>query len=203
MVKINGVEATNLMADKTNKKNMPTLNEILDRMEANYCNMNSQPDRQVEKQSIGKNFGAQSNQKFEKNQNSTFWNGYANNQSENSWNDYAKSQSNGSFEKNDLQQASAQQNSTASEGPATLQDDDKSNLILSILPSLLSGNKTHSLGKEQNILMKELLKNTHNPKLAKLFELLPKLTTAKASTASAKRQNVREEPSIDSFKRIE
>ena len=76
--------------------------------------------------------------------------------------------------------------------------DDKSNVLLSILPSLLDKSSGE---KEKNILIGELLKNSKNPTLAKLIEVLPKLTSINKAKASIQQQILptREQPKIDSF----
>ena len=76
--------------------------------------------------------------------------------------------------------------------------DDKNSVLLSILPSLL--NKS-SGEKEKNILIGELLKNSKNPTLAKLMEVLPKLTNINKAKTSVQQQAlpVHQQPKIDSF----
>lgn len=76
--------------------------------------------------------------------------------------------------------------------------DDKNSILLSVLPSLL--NKS-SGEKEKNILIGELLKNSKNPTLAKLMDVLPKLTSVNKAKASVQQQVLpaHQQPKIDSF----
>ena len=81
-----------------------------------------------------------------------------------------------------------------------------SDLLFSILPMLLSKNKTASTMKTtQNKLFETLIKNSNNPRLAKLAQLLPKILnnnplTQTLSNTPAEDKN---EPKIDSFKKVE
>ena len=85
-----------------------------------------------------------------------------------------------------------------------LQNGDNSNLLLSILPMMLSKDKTSAFKKSQNEIMKQMLKKINNPMLAKLFELMPKL--AKATSAETQNANVetnKKEKNIDEFVKAE
>ena len=78
-------------------------------------------------------------------------------------------------------------------------DDEKNNLLLSILPTMLSKNKTLTGFKNsQTTLFKELLKNSNNPKLLQFAELLPKLMS-KTSVSDMAQSQQKNEPKIDSF----
>ena len=83
---------------------------------------------------------------------------------------------------------------------------DKSNLIMSVLPALLSKNKgANFLFDEKNILIKELLKNSKNPMINKLFELMPKLANKNISSSqSIETEKAQKKlPAIDSFVKTE
>ena len=74
------------------------------------------------------------------------------------------------------------------------------NLILSILPMLLSKNKnTNSLKNTENLIFKEILKNSNNPKLMQLAELLPKILNKKSIETETTEQEVKDIPNIESY----
>ena len=78
--------------------------------------------------------------------------------------------------------------------------DEKNNLLFSILPTLLSKNKTNAFKDSQNILFKEIIKSSNNPKLSQLMELLPKLFSKKSSSSVIESTNViHTQPKIDSY----
>lgn len=86
--------------------------------------------------------------------------------------------------------------------------EDKSNLLMSILPAMLSQNKaSNGLSKQKDMLVKELLKNTQNPMLGKLFQLLPQLTSKNGLTSSQNSESPaeakKEVPKIDTFKKTD
>lgn len=80
---------------------------------------------------------------------------------------------------------------------------DKNELLMSLLPLLLSKNKTgiDSLSVGENDIMQNLLKNTNNPMLSKILEMIPKFKNL--SSKKTKKQEevkpVNDSPKIDSF----
>lgn len=80
---------------------------------------------------------------------------------------------------------------------------DKNELLMSLLPLLLSKNKTgiDSLSAGENDIMQNLLKSTRNPMLSKILELIPKFKNL--SSKGTKKQEyvkpVNDSPKIDSF----
>ena len=63
------------------------------------------------------------------------------------------------------------------------------------------------MDKQKDILINELLKNSGNPMLAKLFKLLPQLSTKgvlqNVAEAESNSNTQKQEPKIDSFKKTD
>jgi len=146
MVKINGVKATNSFETQKQKDIKPSINEILSRMETNYQNVH-------------------------------------NVKSEN-YNSTPKSNINNSNISADIFNESEQNTSPASQGLFSniLGNVDggignaDNNLLLSILPMMLTKNKgANTLKNSQNMIFKEILKNSKNSRLKQIAELLPKI----------------------------
>ena len=174
-MKINGVVIEN---ETTKKERTPTINQILDNMENNFQMVNS-------KQKFAEGFSGQFS---EQKDNQTFAQSFLG-------------------KKNGEQNYSLNQEVKAeSFNNQNFQHDDKNNLLLSILPTLLSQNKSpKNLNKQKEMLIGELLKNSSNPMLSKLFKLLPQL--ANKTDVLKNEENSKEsapqktEPKIDSFRK--
>ena len=157
MVKINGVKATNTF--EAESKKISALNQILDKMESNYEDINSKANKKqnVEQQRYN-------NSNFDKNQ--------------------------------------SDDNVTTQSYSSNMFSSDKSGLIMSVLPALLSNNKgAKNLFDEKNILIKELLKYSKNPMINRLFELMPKLANKNTSVSQTMEaeETQKKLPAIDSF----
>ena len=79
--------------------------------------------------------------------------------------------------------------------------DENSNLLLSILPLLLSKDKkSFSLKNSQNEIIKLFLKKSNNPMLLKIFELLPKISNLnKTEIHTQNTESAQNNKSIDDF----
>lgn len=80
---------------------------------------------------------------------------------------------------------------------------DSSNLLLNILPMLLSKDKNSYFKNSQNEIIKQLLKKTNNPMLLKLFELMPKLAKEKNTETENTKAETKKEKNIDDFVKAE
>lgn len=144
MTLINGVKIESNNASSQNSQRQPTMNEVLNRMQNNYDNINSR------------------------------------NISTENTND---SSTNNNEVTNIL--------GTAGGG--------KDSLIKSLLPMLMSANKTNeSPAIDSNKLIDMIVKNTNNPNISKLLELMPLISKNKTKTQS-KEDSTTEKPKINSF----
>jgi hypothetical protein len=78
--------------------------------------------------------------------------------------------------------------------------DDKNNLLMSLLPLIISGkgkNSASFIQSQQQQLVKQLIKSANNPLLEKFFELLPKFKQNAKTSETV--ETKKEEPKIDSF----
>ena len=186
MVKINGVKAISTYQLEKEKEIKPTLNQILDRMENNYQeinNPNTQNKYNDKKYSYdSEKYNSQYNQQIPQNEND------------------------GTFTQNifsnligNMQNNNEQNVNTQNFG------DDKSNLLLSVLPMILSKNKSAGgIKNGQEAILKELLKQSNNPRLSQFVQLLPKIldkNNISNQTFSSTQAQKKEEPKIDSFKK--
>ena len=178
-MKINGVVVER---DTQKKETTPTINQILDKMESNFQMINSP-------QNYG---GAYSQKTFDKTKTNFF------------------DDKNFGTNLNPWQSGNANQKveTESFEASKSNQFEDKSNLLLSILPAMLSQNKSpKTMDKQKDILINELLKNSGNPMLAKLFKLLPQLSTKgvlqNVAEAESNSNTQKQEPKIDSFKKTD
>ena len=194
MVRINGVKATSTQQLEKEKKLKPTLNQILDKMENNYQEINNPQN-------------VKTNLLYN---NSNYINKESQNQSnENSSNDFSNQNAN-AFTNNifsNLLQNSFKQNDAKNDNYVSTQNFayDKSNLLLSVLPMILSKNKDKGgMKNSQEVIMKELIKQTNNPRLAQIVELLPKILNKNnnfGQVFTSSQTQKKEEPKIDSFKK--
>ena len=174
MVKINGVKANNIFDIDTKKQKKPTLNQILDKMEDNYQNVNIQSNsNNFDKQNTYQN----SSGKNYENQNNTNSNLFSNLIGNLTQNDNTTSAM--SFDENQTE---------------------NNNLLMSVLPLMLN-NKGKNIKNSQELIFKEMIKNSNNPRLAQLVKLLPKLmnNNKPSFTVVQETQQKKEEPKIDSF----
>lgn len=74
------------------------------------------------------------------------------------------------------------------------------NLLLSVLPSLLSMNKSNlGIKNSKDMIFKQMLKNTNNPRLAQIIELIPKLMKPQSTNSQEISGTITDIPKIDSF----
>lgn len=111
---------------------------------------------------------------------------------------YSKVNSNSIFDgANNSQKVSTLNNFSVS------QNEDDSNIFLNILPMLLSKDKSINLKKNQNEIIKMLIKKTNNQMLLKLFELMPKLSKAKNTETENEKNKTEKVQNIDDFVKAE
>lgn len=186
MVKINGIKATSTYQLEKEKKLKPTLNQILDKMENNFQEINNP------------NFKIENNNKkyfFEDEKNKNEYSSQT-----------AKPESNNNFTQNIFSNLLGNfQDKTDANVNTQNFADDKSNLLLSVLPMILSNNKSAGGMKNgQEAILKELLKQTNNPRLSQFVQLLPKILDKNNNsnqTFTSTQTQKKEEPKIDSFKK--
>ena len=174
MVKINGVKANNIFDIDTKKQKKPTLNQILDKMEDNYQNVNIQSNsNNFDKQNTYQN----SSGKNYENQNNTNSNLFSN--------------LIGNLTQNDNTTSAMSFNENQTEN---------NNLLMSVLPLMLN-NKGKNIKNSQELIFKEMIKNSNNPRLAQLVKLLPKLMNNNKPNFTEVQETLqkKEEPKIDSF----
>ena len=173
MVKINGVNATNNFELKKQNSAKPTIKEILDRMENNYQNIYS-----VDTQ----NFSNKENTK-------------------NKFDELHKADTSNTGTSSNANILSSLTNMLGENKNINLPKENlgNDNLLLSILPMLLSKNKNAStLKTSENILFKQILKNSNNPRLMQIAELLPKIISKKNIEAETT-EEVDNTPTIESY----
>lgn len=177
MVKINGIEAkdTNIISNDIK----PSIKEILDRMENNFqarqintTNASQKPD-------------------FMSKQNNTH------NVFSNSTNLIGNILGTNTYQGN-VNAMDAGQDANQFSG------DDSSNLFFSLIPLLISKdkNKTQNFKNGTQLILKEIIKKANNPMLAKLMDILPKLTSktdAEQSASSQSAKNLSNNKKIDDF----
>ena len=181
MVKINGVSVVEPRDSKKRIETKPSINEILDRMQSNY-------DTRINE--------AQSNFQNEKNSSSE---NFSTTHASNSINEkQSMIQSLFNFQ-------SPNENLKANQPPLFNDkfNDNNNNLLLSVLPMLLSNNKSGlGMKNSQDIIFKELLKTSSNPRLVKMLEILPKMMNKNsfdASTNEQSEESKKNAPKIDAF----
>ena len=87
-------------------------------------------------------------------------------------------------------------NTDANTSLSTLGD---GNLLLTLLPALLSGKDKKNILAFDNPIFKEILKKSNNPMLQKILEILPMISKNKTSKQSEKKDDVKQETKIDSY----
>lgn len=182
MIKINGITATNNFETQKEIQIKPTINEILDRMENNYQNIHNVQNQsyKTNTQSASNNsnnFNAEISNLQNKNvENQSIFSSILNGNNPNS-----------GFENNNLLS-------------------DNNSLLLSILPTLLTKNKgVNTLKNSQNMIFKEILKHSNNPRLNQIAELLPKIFSNNSTPQmfSTETQTSPNQNKIDTFKKTD
>ena len=186
MVKINGIKANSIYGLEKQKEHKPTLNQILDKMENNYQTINYIYNKNTNANSSSNIFDAH-DQSFQ-NQSSLI-------------NDDVKIQNQESQNVFSSLLKNFSTNQDYSVNTMDISNQNNDSLLMSVLPLLLNNKGKNGLKNGQDLIFKEMVKNTQNPRLAQIVKLLPKLINNKINTFADIQENMpkKEEPKIDSY----